>query len=423
MIVRQGQQYGRVTTQAGGDISADVLAQLTVKHGHELLQWGSAAISTAQFTVYMPQGAPYTALGGVGDTVTVDTGIGPQTVQAYSEQWSAVFGKGLVGEVLWDRRFTGHITDINYKWEKTAYGWYLTAQVQCVGHIARLGSRLLPYTAWGQEPARNRASNFLAEAWNGPGETFTVQTGDYNPTLKAEEQPDRAGSALAALEAMTAPAEATLFDRPDAGVVWQELAHRKATPIIDLTAAGDAVVFAPDYTQRLDFVNAMTIDYGTDQTVTSSDPNSQARWGMWAERNNYPYANGTDAQIKADRIVRRQAMPAVAMPGVTVLLNRLDPDTFTAVRALQCGDKVRLPGLPDPYPADATVGQNAGVWVVEGWTETAGSKTDPDAEWRLTMHLSPPIYSLVGLTWAAYALTGNRWQDVPATTWDEIGRL
>lgn len=396
MTVQPGEQYAAVTI-AGADYSADTLAQVEIKHGHEAFGWASAGMSTAQFTIRQYAGDAADTTIRVGAAVTITTGG--------------------------TRRHTGHITDVEWQWEKTAEGWLLLAQIQTVGNLAALGSRLPTATSWPEQSTRARAQTIMAQCWNRPGESFTVQTGNFAPILNPIDERDPTTPALAELETITSAGEAFLFDLPTGAVIWQELSHRKVGDPLPLPA--DAVEYAPGFEQHLDIVNRMTLAYGplggADRpTVTSEHPRSQTDYGIWAESAATDYLNYPDAVVKADRIIRRQARPAALLPACHVLLNRLDPATFTAVHALTVGSRVQLPRLPDPYPITGP-GQSSGVWIVEGWTENVGSRQFPDDEWKLTLHLSPPSWSLTGDTWADVEPSGDTWADAQATglTWTE----
>ncbi len=429
MRVQQGQQYAKVTAGSGewtSDLSREVLSDVTIKHGRELYEWGKAAMSTAQFTVAIPRGdLDYWYLGHVGGLISVYTGIGPDPETPFDADWAEQFAGLAADQPIWNVRFTGHITDILYEWEEhPVNGWMLMHRVQCVGLMSRLGSRLVAGTFWAEEKCRARASYILNAAWNWTGETWRLEPGDYNPTFLQVVDRDESRPALLDLEDLSGPGEAILFDRPNGEVTWQELTFRKTTPTVDLPA--DGIVFAPGFAETLDLVNTLTLEYGiADPRATVEALHNESRFflGIWAERYSTEYRYQYDAQLKADRVVRRQGWPPVLMPAVDVLLNRLDYDTWTAVRTLRVGHRVRLPAMPDPYPIDSP-GQASGVWIVEGWTEHVGSRDNPDDEWKLTLHLSPPIWSLVGQTWDELPDT-KTWDEYVASgeTWDELGEL
>lgn len=424
MMIREGEQIARILTgQAGVDICADVAADVTVQHGRTEFGFSAAGISVAKFTVPVARDRlAFWQLGHVGNPVVIDSGPGSRS--PWSVGYTPDFGP--VQARSWERRFTGYISDIDYDWEQIGDSWYLMHRVTCVGNVARLGSRLQPWASWPQDTARNRVTGLL----NAGGLAWSQQLGDFNPVLLAEPEVDTSRPVLQLLEDVSSPAEAFLFDSPAGGVVWQELAYRRSTPIVTLPC--EIVRFAPGFSEQLDLVNSYTIEYGPETgraTTTAADANSQAVYGLWAEAASYPYAVEAGASTKATRVVRRQAMPTVRMPGIQILLNRItDPDLWTAVRALRCGHRVRLPQLPDPYAANNTSApQNRGVWVVEGWTERIGSRWNPNDEWTLDLTLSPPIWSLVALSWnelnAAYpSKTWNQWA-ATGETWDQIGVL
>lgn len=401
-ILAPGQQIATVKAGAWDiDLSGDVLSDVVITHGRESFETYTAGMSTARFTLRVPRGyVNYWALGGVGNSIRINTVAG--------------------------RRFTGHITDLDYSWEETTEGWMLMHRVQCVGTVSRLGSRLVPFAGFAQETTTARVQAILTSAWNWGSEAWRVEAGNYNPTKLAVAERDPGKSALQELEDLTFEGEAVLYDDVDGTVVWQQLAYRNSRlTIVDLPDTG--VVFAPDFAQRLDLVNTVTMEYGVGdpRPITEAFHNeSRFYQGVWWERYTTDYATQVDAQVKADRIARRQGWPATVMPSIDIVLNRLDSATLAKVTGLRVGHKVRLPRLPDPYPTHGDLpGQSSGVWIVEGWQEYVGSKYDPDDEWRLTLHLSPPIWSMVGKTWDEMAVTGERWMDFPSTTWDQIGDL
>lgn len=417
--------YGRVWG-IGGNISCRVVADLTITHGRTTFGFGQAGNSTATFTVLIARGEmAEQGLGHCGDHVAIDTGY-PPSADPWADAFGPSFGPDL--EAVWRRRFTGHITDIDYEWRKDELGtWFLEHRVTAVGNVARLGSRLVPRAAWGALTARQRAAAILDQA--APG-GWLLNAGNFVPPLLADPEPDPDMTALAALEDLSPTAEGLLFDTPDGLLVWQELSYRRGTPIVELPC--DAVTFAPGFTESIDLLNAYTVRYGGDAApgqVESSEAASIARYGRWAESGQYPYVSQADAVTKAVRVVRRQAFPSVLLPGVTVLLHNLGTAAAAVAQGLRVGDRVRLPRLPDPYPA-SNVGlpQNGGVWVVEGWTEHVGSKDDPEREWALTLVLSPPIWSVVAMTWdELYAnfpgkRTWDQWR-ASGETWDELGVL
>lgn len=423
MMIREGEQIARVLAGPQAvDICADVMADVTIQHGRTDFGFGAAGISVAKFTVPVARDRlAHWQLGHVGNPIVIDSG--PGTLSPWSVDHSEDHGP--VTTRTWERRFTGYISDIDYEWEQRADTWYLMHRVTCVGQTARLGSRLAAGTVWAAETTRARATSILAAG----GLPYQLQSGQFTPGLIAADR-DPSRPLLAELEELSPPAEAVLFDRPDGVLVWQELEYRRTTPIVELPC--EVVRFAPGFTEQLDLVNDYTIDWGSDTlggTVNAADNNSQASRGVWAERGAYPYAAAPDATLKASRVVRRQAVPTVRMPGVQILLNRIDsPQMWSAVRGLLAGWRVRLPQLPDPYPANNTSApQNRGVWVVEGWTERVGSRWKPDNEWTLDLVLSPPIWSMAAMTWnelnAAYpGKTWNQWA-AGGQTWDQIGVL
>ena len=401
-ILTPGQQIATVKAGAWDvDVSGDVLSDVVITHGRESFSTYTAAMSTARFTLRVPRGfVNYWALGQVGNTIRIETVAG--------------------------RRFTGHITDLDYSWEETTEGWMLMHRVQCVGTISRLGSRLLTNSGWPWQTTTDRVRAILGAAWAWGTEAWRIEGGDYNPTKLAIAERDISKPALAELEDLIFEGEAVLYDDVDGAVAWQQLSYRNSRLAI-VGLPPEAIAFAPDFAQRLDVVNTVTMEYGdADPRPVTQAQHDESRiyLGVWWERYSTDYALQVHAQVKADRIARRQGWPVTIMPSVDILLNRLTPAQLTAVAGLRVGHKVRLPRLPDPYPSDPDLpGQTSGVWIVEGWQEYVGSRFDPDDEWRLTLHLSPPIWSMVGKTWAEMAVTGERWMDFPSTTWDEIGDL
>lgn len=419
-ILTAGQQYARVRAGAWNlDLSENVLADLTISHGRQDYTFGAAALSTSTFTVAVPRGqGHYWPVGEVGNPVTVDTGIGPDPDQPFNDAWADFFhGVASAPNPIWHTRHTGHITNIDYDWTVDGGQWWMHYKITTVGRMAQLGSRLLTGTTWPAETARTRAANILTATWG----AHYVQGGDYNPNLTGAER-DLTRPALQELEDLSGPAEAILWDDCNGNVVWQELAHRKTTQTVDLPAC--AVQFAPGFSTAIDLVNDLYLEYGTDNpkaTVHAWNDDSRYFLGFWSERYDTPYADQTSAQIKADRVVRRQAFPTIRMPQVTVLLNELLPAQWLAVRSLRVGDKVRLPMLPDPFPMN-NVGQ-APVMVVEGWTEHVGTRATTGGQtkdWTLTLSLSPPLWSIISRTWNEM---GGVWNDYPNTTWDQIGEL
>lgn len=434
MMIQPGEQICRIFAGpgAGTDLCDHTLADVDISHGRTDFGFGQAGTSTVKFTVAVRRGdLAYWPLGHVGNTIRVDTGPGqnsPWTVD-YTNQFGPYTARS------WERRFTGHITDIDYDWEQRSDGsWWLNHKVTCVGNTARLGSRLAAGDGRSSEAVRTRAQYLLGQGWGNTagGETWTVQQGDYNPTLLEEpaDEWDQGTPILQELEGLSSPGEALLYDTPDGQIVWQELAYRRTTPIVELDCA--EVRFAPGFTERLDLINDFTIDYGPDAAraaVSATDNLSKTAQGVWAERASYPYQDQASAQTKATRVTRRQAWPSVVMPKVTVLLNQIDtPARWAQVRGLRVGSRVRLPRLPDPYPGDGVgLPQNGGVWIVEGWTEHVGSKWEPTAEWTLDLVLSPPIWSVVAMTWDQMKTTyptktWDQWK-TSGETWDQIGAL
>ena len=398
MIVLPGEQIAWVRAGSwDADVSWQTLSDVEITHGREsFTDYAQAGMSTARFTLAVPRDTVnYWFLGPVGSTIRIDTVAG--------------------------RRFTGHITDLDYEWVEKPEGWFLMYRTQCVGTMSRLGSTLLTATSWPEQTTSARVSAIFA----GSADANRIEPGDFNPVKLAVTERDPGKSALKELEELLFEGEAVMYSDTDGTNVWQQYAWRNTRlTIVDLPP--DAVQFAPSYAQKLDCVNTVTLEYGAADprgTVVSYHHDSRFYLGVWWERYATEYRDAPDAQKKADRTTRRQGYPPTLLPGVSVLLNRLDAATFAKVCGLRVGHKVRLPRLPDPYPSPYGPGQSNGVWIVEGWTEYIGSKYDPDNTWRLVLHLSPPIWSMVGKTWAEFVPTGERWMDFPSTTWDEIGEL
>ena len=392
-----GGQWARIRFSAWDlDMSHEVLAEsVTVTHGREGWAGGYAAPSTCRFVVVVPRGAARHWLA-VGSPVTADTG----------------------GPGRWARRFTGMVTDITYTWEEhPVTGWHMRYQVQAVGNTTRLGSRVLTNTGWATEPVSARVAYIMAAA----GQAYRRQAGDYDPMLTpvTDDTRDRSVSALNELTTLAQWGEAVLWDDTNGDIVWQEIAARHGRQPVDLPAA--AVAFAPGYEAHLDLVNSCTLEHGTGtprQVYIAEDTRSAFYNGWWAEHYATPYAALPGATIKAERVIRRQAWPVVLAPSVTILPNRLTETEWAAVEALRIGDRVRMPAMPDPYPPDVP-GQYAGEWIVEGWQETPGGRDTPDDTWRIVLHLSPPVWSIVSRSWTD---TPGVWSDYPDTDWNEIGQ-
>ena len=397
MLIQPGECYGRI--RAGGldvDISPVTISDVTTTHGRVRFESGRAALSTSQFTVRIYEGSPaYNWLGAVGHGIRVYTGPGASTL-----------------------RHTGLITDLAWEWAEDGRGRYLAHRVTTAGKLTRVGSATWTATTWTAQTARARAQALLAAA---QGQTSRVQTGDYDPNLLGGER-DATRSVLDDLEGLTWQAEAILWDDVNADLVWQEMGHRRTSPIVTIPEC--AVRWAPTYSSQADLVNSVRIEYGPRDvnprpTVIAQDNTSTFNYGFYAERWDADYADQTSAQTKATRIVRRQAYPQVVLPSVTVLPNQLTGAQWAAVAALRVGDRVRLPSLPNPRPWLPYNGSMASVMTVEGWTERVGSKWDPDREWTLDLHLSPPIWSMVSRRWDEVAGT---WAQ-QTKTWDQIGAL
>ena len=152
-----------------------------------------------------------------------------------------------------------------------------------------------------------------------------------------------------------------------------------------------------------DILNAITLTYKANATVTSSDATSQGLYGLLGASISTELHNLSEAQELADKYVALRRVPRLNMSAFTIQLdspNVSDADLDVFLQ-MTMGKAISISGLPVPLMPTNYYG------FVEGWT----------------LNISRVQTSLQLVTTdSTYSLTPTRWQDVdPATAWSAVG--
>ena len=349
----------------------------------------------------------------------------------------AVIGDTLMVEAYGEARFTGMITDLtlthdfNFQQSDPHVG---RLEIIGTGMMAKLGFIQVGAAGYGNQTLAQRVEAILAD-------TGLVNYSNVAPYLEQHQLAAQDGgySALTLLTDLGTQAGGTVGDFPDGTVFWESYSTRgygynPATwaqvsdawqdlpyswadiygsttgfpTTVQLTTS--SVIFEPIWRNNLQtVVNDVTVNYYPSGTANATDATSIAAYGRRAAVVDTQLEHATDAQDRADEIIRCQAQPHYALQNVQILVDKLTTTQRNEVLGLLSGSRVQVNDVPAPHPIEDYLG------VVEGWTETYTPN-----QHILVLSLSDPRYSYavaqwgqvdVALTWGAVNAT-VQWYNV-----------
>ncbi len=324
------------------------------------------------------------------------------------------------------KRFTGRVSDLTltHEYHPSALATYVARlDVTLTGNLSRLGLAFVGDAGYVEQLLDARATAILTD-------TGAVYTNNSDPLMtQAALDPLLGGySALDLLTALGTETGSTLADLPDGNVLWESYSRRgvgynpatwatldptdtypdipyvwadvysrtdDAPLTVNLPAS--AVAWSPVWrTTNQTILNDVTVTYGLAGVdhINETDPPSITTHDRRAFTLATKLTEATDAQTRADDIIRSQSEPRYAMTNVQVLMEELTAPQLTAVLDLITGSRVNLSNTPQPSPISSYVG------IVEGWSEsyTPGQHT-------LVLSLSDPRFSYLQVKWSEVSTT------------------
>lgn len=304
-------------------------------------------------------------------------------------------------------RFVGTITDLVVEWFDVDQP---LATIIAAGPLAAMGRFVIGDSPWPAELDGARAARAI-----------TLSGVDSDATLRDPGTVNVLARDVDAQPALVVGSEAAedgagmLWERRDGLVGYADALHRRNTPIgIELDACH--VPLDAKWGKNLEgLVNDVRIRYGTPpsggeqpELHVTNQASIDAR-GRFDASITTRLADQAAAQMRADTILARQAIPAWIFAGVGLPIEFLpasDAGLVDDLLGLEVHSLMSVTGLPAGSPRTSAL-----LWV-EGWTETIEAAIGGGVgAWRIDFATSD------------YCATGAipRWDDVPsAQTWDTM---
>jgi hypothetical protein len=288
----------------------------------------------------------------------------------------------------------------------------VVVSVQAVGPLADVARRVVLFAGRPEELDGERVLAVLQDAVPDAVDPALIDDGVF--TLAALPAEDGGYDPLATIQDAAFSSQGVLFETPTGKVGYADGDRRFITlrnnvldiPL-DVTTVDRFVVFS----QLADLVNEIVVEYGADEFVTDSEPESVALFGPFDRSFRTVLANQVNAEQFASEFLERQAFPSVQIREIGIGLDIVDP--FLLERLYQlgscgCSDAIRVRRIPN----------RLGITRFEGFVE--------GIEWRLSrttgemrLLVSEADLSVGSERWTTLDPT-LIWDDVdPALTWDE----
>lgn len=305
-------------------------------------------------------------------------------------------------------RFTGEITDPVIDPRNPVSDVYT---ITGAGRLGRYRRRTVDGHTWPQQKDGARVARILEAAGADDEAAGTIDVG-VRPLIP----PVRKVTAGQLLDQTSDSTGGQLVEQLDGVLDWHSAEHRRGVPATVTLDAGE-ILNDLTFEQHVgDLVNRLELSYGRDDaTVVVRDPASIDDRDVYESSLSTALANAIDAHDLGLEIVGRRSEPVWQLPNLVVDLRRAitSPAKRAQLLALRFGDRITVTGLPAgaPYPGAVEL-------YVEGITETATPRA-----WRLSIAVSDPLLSGVGVRWLDVdpALT---WAGVaPALTWLDLARI
>lgn len=323
---------------------------------------GSFAVESGFVQEWSPTYVGASSRLTIGAPMSVEANLPGGFVQEWEPTYSG--GSSL-------RRFTGRISALDY-----VYGTVRITGVDALEALSRI-------TVDKKRPAETDVARARAYAQLAGLELEVDGTASVQLLAVDKSSPS---NALAQLYATAREAGAIVYADREGKV-------RYRTRDADVV---DTITLPPEFTlldslsmsvELGEIINRVTVEYGVapDQgnrpTVTSEDPASIKRFGVFSHSVSTQLATKEDAQELADRIILNDADAFYSMPEVKVTLVKEDPDTIDLIADLDLDNEVLVEPLPIGAPATGYTAR------VIGYEEEAAF---PD--WLITYRLAPSTY-------------------------------
>lgn len=312
--------------------------------------------------------------------------------------------------------------------------------INCVGPLAILNRRNVLFTGRPEETDGERVTAALTAAlpvvWEEFSATRTwanmgnvtwetvdpgfdlsrVDPGVYD--LVALPAADSGYNALDVASEAGESAKGFLFETPDGFIGYADSDRRAANAQTGFLTIPFHVLDANGLTlssSLADLTNRIIVEYGTDETVSTQDNFSLARFGLQETTLRTQLANLADAEARADDFLFAHSVPTIEMQRLDVnLRTNLDPTLRDALIVINSNDAVRVPDLPTKL--------GFGAQGFRGFVEgTRLNLSTYNAE--LSLLISDEILSFGSVLWGQVPATID-WQDVNATlTWADARRV
>lgn len=324
------------------------------------------------------------------------------------------------------KRFTGRITDLDIVHSKAGYARF---NIQAVGKVARLGTKILPTTSFVKEFAHSRALEILQLS----GEDYRVE-GGYDIELKARDSDN--SSILEIFRSMSDDVGAAVVDTPDGKILvqfydsrganqyfekWQDQGSAKwnqqtlrwidkqeisPTAGIPLVLDANSVIYEPRWSaQSGNIINRVILGYDGGSYYTAEDTASQAIYGLRTLALDTEIHDVAGATIRTGQLLNRSSQPRFQLGNAEILMDRVTNATKRdAILNLTCGNRVQISNLPKPAPFTNWVA------VVEGWSEQFTGMGRDKGTHRISLALSDPFSSYAGMTWNTLLL--QQWNTI-----------
>jgi len=382
------------------------------------LRDGDVVVRRGRDTVYQPTNAGYASfeLVDIEDvffevnarvTITVDDFAGtPQLV------------------------FTGRVSDFERQMRVLSADPQVIVRVQAVGPLAAAHRRVVLFDGRLSENDGDRVAAALAVAlaerwdeqpldlaWEDVGATVTWDTYDsFAPELiddglfdlTALPADDAGYDPLGVIQDAAFSGQGILFETPDGRVGYANADRRFANllaGVVDIPL--NVTVFNRfSVSQQLaDVTNRVTVEYGADEAVTATEPESLTQFGRLESQQRTILVNESNAQAFAERFLERQAFPVLRLQQIGIGLEVVESallDSLLVLGTCGCTDAVELSGIPARFGLTQFQGFVEGVEWILGRSSA-----------QMILFVSDQSLSIGPVRWSAVPGT-IQWQDVNA---------
>lgn len=282
-------------------------------------------------------------------------------------------------------------------------------RVQAVGPLARIHRRVLLF---GGRPAENDAERVAAALAAADFSTDLVDDGLFD--LAPLPADDRGYDPLSVIQDAAFSSQGILFETPDGQVGYANGDRRffnLRNDVVDLPLDVTAFDRFRVGSQLADVVNSVTVEFGVDDAVTDSDPESIGLFGEFDLKLSTVLADQSTAETFAVEYLGRHSFPRLQLQEIGLgleIVNGLLLEQLLALGACGCQDAVRVQGIP----------ARLGITRFEGFVEGLEWRLDKQtAELRLLV--SDAELSVGAVRWSGVD-PSIEWQDVePTLTWQD----